>query len=190
MKKSVIIFALITATFSVSYAQFTKAGGGLVLSNGFPFHNHIWNQNRSGVIGLSFKGIYEITIPVHISPSFTIFYPHITRESMIKTSVSTVMFDINGHYVFNSLNRFEFYGLGGVDILYAAKKDDYEFSTNKESDNALGLNLGIGTYMKFTEQLDIYGEAKYVISKYDQFMLNAGILLNIGWLKKNEDPGI
>jgi hypothetical protein len=58
------------------------------------------------------------------------------------------------------------------------------------SDNALGLNLGAGTYMKMTEQLDLSLEAKYIVSKYDQFMLNVGILLNLQWLNKNETPGI
>ena len=31
-----------------------------------------------------------------------------------KTTVNTMMFDINGHYVFNSLDQFEFYGLAGT----------------------------------------------------------------------------
>jgi len=29
-----------------------------------------------------------------------------------------------------------------------------------------------------------------MISKYGQFMVNAGILINIDWLKKHEDTGI
>ena len=41
--------------------------------------------------------------------------------------------------------------------------------------------------MKMTEQLDIYGEVKYIISKYDQLMVNVGVLLNIDWLKKHEN---
>ena len=93
--------------------------------------------------------------------------------------------------MFNSLDKFEFYGLAGIDILSAKKKETFETSpTNTEKDNALGLNLGVGTYMKITEQFDIYGEAKYVFNnKYNQFMVNAGVLLNIDWLKKNETPG-
>ena len=44
--------------------------------------------------------------------------------------------------------------------------------------------------MKLTDQFDLYLEAKYIISKYGQFMLNAGILINIDWLKKHENTGI
>jgi hypothetical protein len=44
--------------------------------------------------------------------------------------------------------------------------------------------------MKLTDQFDLYLEAKYILSKYPQFLLNAGILINIDWLKKHEDTGI
>jgi hypothetical protein len=191
MKKSLVCIAVILISFSALNAQFTKIGGSLLFSTGFPFHHQIWDANKSGVLGGSLKGIYEITVPIHVSPSITVFYPHITKDPMMKTTVSTFLFDINGHYVFNSLDQFEFYGLAGINVLYATKKEAYTgSSTFKESDNALGINLGLGTYMKITEQFDVYGEAKYILSDYDQFMLNAGILINIDWLKKNETPGI
>lgn len=192
MKKFVVTLFLIISVISISNGQFTKIGGGLAFTSGFPFHEQIWDANKSGKIGLFVKSIYEISVPVHISPSLTIFYPHITNDATEKTVVSSMMFDINGHYVFNSLDQFEFYGLAGFDILLAKKKSVYESSgTFKESDNALGLNLGIGTYMKITEQFDFCAEAKYVFNnKYNQFMLNAGILVNIDWLKKHEDSGL
>jgi len=190
MKKLLIISSLFVLLLSNANAQFTKIGGGLGLSSGFYFHEQTTQDaNRSGKIALSFKGIYEISVPLHISPSFTIFYPHITKSQMDKTTISSMMFDINGHYVFNSLKQFELYGLAGLDILLAKKKDVYETSgTYKETDNLLGLNLGIGTYMKITETFDIYGEAKYVFNgRYNQFMLNVGVLLNIDWMKKHEN---
>jgi len=191
MKKLIVTILLMISVLSMANAQFTKIGGGLALSSGFPFHQQTWDSNRSGIIAVSIKGIYEISVPLHISPSFTFFYPRITKDQMVKTSVSSMMFDINGHYVFNSLDKFEFYGLAGLDILFAKKKEAYEGSPAfKESDNALGLNLGVGTYMKITEQFDIYGESKYIFSKYDQFMLNVGILLNIDWMKKHENSGM
>lgn len=188
MKKFSVTMFLLIPIFFMANAQFTKIGGGLALSSGFPFHNMSWDYNKSGVIAVSFKGIYEVSVPVHISPSFTIFYPHITKDMMDKTTVSSMMFDINGHYVFNSLDKFEFYGLAGLDILFAKKKESLgTYGTFKEKDNALGLNIGAGAYMKITEQFDLYGEAKYVISKYDQFMVNVGLLINIDWLKKHEN---
>lgn len=171
-------------------AQFTKAGGGTGFTTGYHFHDAPYDYNRSGNLFASLKGIYEINLPLHISPSFTFFVPHVYNEFNAKTTVNTMMLDINGHYVFNSLNRMEFYGLAGVDILLAWKKAKYQTFTEKESDNALGLNLGAGTYLKIAETFDIYAEVKYIVSKYGQFMLNAGVLLNIDWMSKHEDTGM
>jgi len=42
--------------------------------------------------------------------------------------------------------------------------------------------------MKLTEQIDLCGEAKYILSRYGQFMVNAGILINLDWLIKHEKP--
>jgi opacity protein-like surface antigen len=191
MKKISIFFILSILAISVANGQFTKFGGGLGFSSGFPFHNMPYDANKSGKLNISVKGIYEISLPFHISPSFTYFIPHVTKNINMKTVVSTIMFDINGHYVFNSLDRFEFYGLAGLDILFAGKKETFVGSSpSKERDNAPGLNLGLGTYIKMTEQLDLYAEVKYIVSRYDQFMLNAGVLINLDWLKKNENPGL
>lgn len=95
-----------------------------------------------------------------------------------------MMFDINGHYVFNTLSRFEFYALSGLDITFTHLK--FLEGNSKESDNALGLNLGAGTCMKLADQFDLSLEIKYLLSKYQQFMVNAGVLINIDWLKKHE----
>ena len=189
MKKLFIISILMFSVLMTSNAQFTKVGGGLALTSGFQFHQQTWPANKSGIIGLYFNGIYELSVPFHIAPSFSIFYPHITKDQLTTTKVSSMMFDLNGHYVFNSLDKFEFYGLAGFNALIAGKKDKIEGSaTFKESDNALGLNLGVGTYMKITEQFDLNAEVKYVFNnKYNQFMLNAGILLNLDWMKKHEN---
>jgi hypothetical protein len=189
MKKFIVTLLLMISLLSLANAQFTKLGGGLALTSGFQFHQQSWAGNKSGIIAISFKGIYELSVPFHISPSFTIFYPNITKDQFSKQTISSMMFDINGHYVINSLDKFEFYGLAGFDILFAKNKSSSEgLPSSKESDNALGLNLGVGTYMKITEQFDIYGEGKFIFNnKYNQFMLNVGVLLNIDWMKKHEN---
>jgi opacity protein-like surface antigen len=190
MKK--LFFSLLVLTLmGTANAQFTKVGGGLALTSGFKFHQMDYPENRSGLIGLYFKGIYEVSLPLHIAPSFTIFYPHVTKNQFDKTVVSSMMFDINGHYTINSLDRFEFYGLAGLDILFAKKKNTITgSSTYTEKDNALGLNIGVGTYTKLTESMDLTGEIKYLFNnKYNQLMANVGVLINIDWLKKHENTG-
>ena len=195
MRKLCILLFISIMTYSVTNGQFTKIGGGLGYSSAYQFHDMPWSANRSGHLNIFLNGIYKSNLPILISPSFTYLLPHITTEEQVgeetTTTVSTMMFDINGHYVFKPLDKFEFYGLAGLDILLAWKKEVYSSitATNKESDNALGLNLGVGSCMKITEQINLYAEAKYIVSKYDQFMLNAGILFNIDWMKKQDTPG-
>jgi hypothetical protein len=195
-----LVNVLIMSVFAMTSinAQFTKFGGGLGISSGFPFHQMPWHENKSGNIIASVNGIYELNLPFHISPSFMYLLPHITRFSQpleeSTYTVSSMMFDINGHYVFNSLDRFELYGLAGLDVLLAWKKQVTKITGSvtsktkvKESDNAIGLNIGAGTYLKITEQIDLFIEAKYIVSKYDQFMFNAGVLINLEWFKKNQN---
>jgi hypothetical protein len=174
-------------------AQFTKIGGGTVFTTGYHFNNEntgiYADLHRSPLPGLFVTGIYELNLPFHLSPSFTFFIPRHNSGEFEETRTSTVMFDVNGHYVFNSLDRFEFYGLAGIDIAFAHIKW-LDAVGSASSDNALGLNLGVGTYMKLTNQFDLYGEAKYILSKYDQFVFNVGVLINIDWLIKHENTDL
>jgi opacity protein-like surface antigen len=194
MKKIIITFILVVASFSAAYSQFTKIGGGITYGTGYRYNNTPGIQYRSPFAGIFVTGIYELNLPVHISPSFTYFLPRnnsytpATANIPEKTRVSSMMFDINGHYVFNSLDRFEFYALAGLDITFAHMK--WLVDNSKYSDNAFGLNLGAGTYIKLTDQFDLTCEAKYLISRYHQFMINAGVLINLDWLIKHENTGL
>ncbi len=193
MKKFYVFLFLVLLVTISSYGQFTRVGIGPGFTSGFPFHQQTYESNQSSNFDLFLKAIYEISLPLHISPSFTWIFPNIYKVSEPfgeeKTSVSAIMFDMNGHYVFNSLDRFKFYGLAGLDILLARKKYVSNIETEMkyvEKDNALGLNLGAGTYILLAGPVDLFVEAKYMISKYDQFMVNAGVLLNLEWLTKKE----
>lgn len=197
MKRILVSLILVAVSIPAVYPQFTKIGGGITYGTGFHYNNMTGiasNLYRSPFAGIFLTGIYELNLPIHISPSFTYFLPRnnsytpATANIPERTRVSSMMFDINGHYVFNSLERFEFYGLLGLDITFAHIK--WIGSASKESDNVFGLNLGAGTYIKLTDQFDLSCEAKYLISRYHQFMINMGVLINIDWLIKHENTGI
>jgi opacity protein-like surface antigen len=201
MKKIFILLTSLFVTVSISNGQFTKLGGGLGFTSGYPFQNTTGDYNKSGHLYASAKGIVELSLPFHLSPSITFCLPNVTKISFSTYTISTMMIDINGHYVVNYLDRFEFYGLAGFDILMGWRKEVRKPSatvteTFKSQDNALGLNIGAGSYMKITEQLDLFAEVKYVIygkdklffSNYNQVMVTAGVLINLQWLAKNENP--
>jgi len=184
MKKR--IFILIIAAFAgiEVNAQFTKYGGGAVLSTGFKFHNIDYDSNQSSNFVAFIKGIYEITAPLHISPSVSVFYPKISETGNDKTILSALMIDINGHYNFRSSGILKLYGLSGLNILIAWKKDKYHDADDfRESDNALGLNAGAGAVITISEKIELFSEIKYIIGKYDQLMINGGLLISPAWLQ-------
>jgi opacity protein-like surface antigen len=198
MKKTALLILLVFIGLEPAKSQLTKIGGGLGYTTGYTFHEADYEYNKSGHFNFFASTILEVNLPFHIAPSITYFFPHVWKSSDAfsesKITVSTLMIDVNGHYVFNSLDRFEFYGLAGLDVLLAWKNDHFKSisgtntfeETIKEKDNAIGLNLGVGTYMKITESMDLNIEAKYLLSKYGQFMINAGVLFNLQYLNKKE----
>jgi len=164
-------------------AQFTKVGGGLVFGTGYEYH-HVHTGNP----GINLTGIYEINQPFHLSPGFTYVLPKKDELVYGDRRTSLMMFDFDAHYVFNYLDQFEFYGLGGLNISFVKSKYlGDEFYPENFSDNALGLNIGAGTYMKFSEQMDFFGELKYIVSKYDQLVVTIGVLLNVQWFAKHDE---
>ena len=196
MKKILLITLAILVTSSAINAQFTKIGGGVTYTTGLHYNNEKTGSqadlHRSPFLGFFITSIYEITLPIHIAPSFTYFIPRtneISNQTFVeKTRVSSMMFDINGHFVFNSLDRFEFYSLAGMDVLLTGIK--WLGTESKDHDNAIGLNLGVGSYMKIAQQVDLFLEAKYVVSKYGQFMANAGVLVNLQYIFKHKKEPI
>jgi opacity protein-like surface antigen len=198
MKKIALLVLVLFTCSGAAKSQLTKIGGGLGYTTGYTFDKADYDYNKSGHLNFYAATILEVNLPFHIAPSLTYFLPHVWKYSDAfsesRITVSTLMIDVNGHYVFNSLDRFEFYGLAGLDILLAWKKDNFKSTsatnpveeTIREKDNAIGLNLGVGTYMKITESMDLNIEAKYLLSKYGQFMINAGVLFNLQYLNKKE----
>lgn len=169
-------------------AQFTKIGIGGNICTGYYFNNQSNTDiekplYKSPSAGIFITGIYELKLPIHIAPSFAYYIPSHNISENEESKVSSIMVDIDGHYVFNSLDRIEIYALAGLNINFTGFK--WTGTEMSVSDNAAGLNLGLGTYFKITETVDIYGEAKYILSRYDQAVFRLGLLLNLDWIIKH-----
>lgn len=196
MKRALIILVILFSGISVSYAQLTKLGGGASYNTGYYFNNEEFRDHKTGNPVISLISIYELSLPVHIKPSINVFIPRIDKfeefDYSEKRVVSAFSIDIDGHYVFNYLDRFEFYALGGFNILLVRMKYKYDFpgatDVSTSSNTALGLNLGGGTYIKIKDEFDAYFEIKAIAAKQLQAVISAGVLLNIEWMKKNQGP--
>ena len=195
-----ILAGLLVAFISASaFGQLTKIGAGLGYNSGYWFnldeHGDKYDDHKIGNPLFSLTGIYEVNLPIHIKPSLNIYFPNITKFEEFnmseKRTVSAFSLDVDAHYVFNYLDKFELYGLAGLNILYVKMKYKYDFDgfsgTDGSSNTALGANLGLGSYIKMREQFDLFVELKAVLSKQIQFVGTAGILINIQWLKENEN---
>ncbi|MFO7853541.1 MAG: outer membrane beta-barrel protein [Bacteroidota bacterium] len=200
MKKTFFILFIVNFFIISSYGQLTKVGGAISYNTGYYFNNEKVSDHKTGNPVLSATGIYEISLPFHLKPSINIFMPNITRddygiEGSFKRVVSAFSVDIDAHYVFNYLDRFEFYGLAGFNMLYVRMKVKEEFVgsepyTITSSNTALGFNLGAGSYFKMKDEFDLFFEVKAIIGKQIQGVVTAGILLNIEWMKEHENREI
>jgi hypothetical protein len=188
MKKFVIGLFFITVSVTGLNAQFTKIGIGGNIGTGYHFNNQDNTDYektiyKSPLAGIFITGIYELKLPIHLAPSFTYNFTSHNKLTEEESRVSSIMVDIDGHYVFNSLDRVEIYALAGLNVNFTGIK--WPGTESSESDNVAGLNLGCGSYFKITETIDLYGEAKYIVSKYDHAIFRLGLLLNLDWIIKH-----
>ena len=79
MKKLIVTFALLISVLTMANGQFTKFGGGLGINSGFQFNNESGKDHKTGNPIIFLTGIYELSLPVHISPSVNIYIPNITK---------------------------------------------------------------------------------------------------------------
>lgn len=212
MKKLFILLFLPLSSLSFLTGQSLKIGVGPGFSTGFPFGNLSESYNKSGNVNFFLKGVYSVKEPLSFSPSLTFFLPRASGLTYPleerKITINVMMFDFNGHYSFFSGERINFFGLAGFDILLASKKEVIQYDndpithikttfTSKVNDNGLGLNAGAGISFKISEKLYLFSEGKYllftkykaVFSKYNQVIINAGVLLNINIQQKNQNKG-
>lgn len=195
MKKTLFLLIIILSGSVLVHGQLTKVGGALSYNTGYYYnlesHGEKLKDHKTGNPVISFTAIYEISLPLHLRPSINIFIPNITKTDFDKRVISAYSVDLDAHYVFNYLDRFELYGLAGLNILYVRMKSVYEFDGFSEtftgSNNALGLNLGAGSYIKLRDEFDLFVELKAILGKQIQGVLTAGILLNVDWMSKNEN---
>lgn len=195
MKRFYFILLVCLPLISV-HAQSFKAGGGIHVCTGYKFNNEEVLKtpdgkaiNKSGNFGLTAGGIYKINENLSIAAFYFLSFPHKTKYTdednyKIKTSVNTSMFDADAHYIFMPAEKIDIYGIAGLNILFSSLKNKNEVSDKgeeiyRERDNALGVNLGIGADIYLTDKYSLFCDAKYIIGKYDQLKIDAGILINL-----------
>ncbi|WP_459190366.1 outer membrane beta-barrel protein [Parabacteroides sp. APC149_11_2_Y6] len=141
MKKFVVVLML--ALFSIGvHAQTEKGRSSVGLNLGYSF-NDIGNT----AIGIDYR--YSIIDAVRIAPSVNFLIKH--------KGVSSVMFDVNAHYVVKLSEMFGFYPLAGLSLSV--------WHGGGDNITRFGGNLGLGAELYATHNVTVGVEAKYNIIK-------------------------
>ncbi len=169
-------FILITKISGQSFAQSTRLGGGISFGTGCEYH-HVHTGNP----GIRISGVHNVNESFHISVALTFFLPE-KEDFYDGTRSSTLwMVDVEGKYFLYSRDKFMFYALGGLSTtgLISNYKGESPDLYPDYSDQAIGLNLGAGANLSFTEKTIFFGEIKYVAGKYHQLITSVGVIMNI-----------
>jgi len=89
-------------------------------------------------------------------------------------------FNVNGHYNFFENEKFNAYALAGLNYFHF--KIDLDLPPpydGDDSDGEIGLNIGAGGHMVINENLTGRAQVRYVLSDWDQLVIDAGVLFNI-----------
>jgi len=169
MKKFVLKISLITlfvgALFiNTSNAQPINIGGGLVIGTSYPH----FGLKVNGTYGMDF-----LLENLSASAAFTYFIP----STPVNTTYSRWDIDIDGHYKFYTMNKFDFYALAGINISNYSYKIDYaSIPDEKYSKTKPGLNVGAGALFGISDNIKAFGEFKYIMGINDQAEITVGVL--------------
>lgn len=169
MKKLILkisLIALFAGTFFIntSNAQPINIGGGVVIGTSYPH----FGLKVNGTYGMGFL-LENLTG----SAAFTYFFP----STPAYTTYNRWAFDIDGHYKFYSLEKFDFYALAGINISnYSYRVDNNFIPDTKYSKTKPGLNVGAGALFGISENIKAFGEFKYIMGYNDQAELTLGVL--------------
>ena len=140
---------------------------------------------------LSLKANKTIMDQIEGSASINIFLPNgngvnsLIGDFTARTNMWS--FNADGHYIISISDKVDVYGLAGINISIVRIKTSYTNSIlfgssngSATTDTNIGLNIGGGAKMVLTDKLTGFGEAKYVLSDFDQAVIIVGVLLTLG----------
>ena len=164
MKKIIINTLLILFLPLVSYSQFTHMG----LSAAF--------SSEVKEPGFGVNAIFRVNDEIKLTPGALYYLPH-----EIKTLYGTQKFDwwmvnLDGNYIIIREGIFEGYGLMGLNFSNITGKQDEvilgQTWKDKRSVLKLGLNVGAGIRLNFSDKFAPFGELRYTMGSKADFTFN------------------
>jgi hypothetical protein len=176
LRKLILFFAIVLFSSTLK-AQLTGFSGGLAFSSGVDY-----NTGTTGNPGLFGKAYLKVTKRFHVVPGFVVYnkFKRTNFQEVLKTYMFQGDLDaVIGIYKDRSLRFVGFTGLNGTAML--SKWDiliDLPSNENYKnlSDIKPGINLGGAAQLYINDSMDAYISAKYIISSFDQLVINAGVI--------------
>jgi hypothetical protein len=160
MRKHILsLIAIIILAGGISNAQGLKVGAGASYGS------------EISSIGLRADGVYSFNSDLSAGLTVTYYLP--------KDELSWFIIDANAQYNFVKESDLTVYGLAGLNMtMWSFSIDMGPWGDIESSGTDTGLNLGAGARKKMGN-VELYGEAKYVIGGAGFFSIGAGVLFPI-----------
>ncbi len=150
MKKVFLLFALLCAFTTASFAQQGDQSVGVRLNYG--------NDTNMG-IGVNYR--YTFTDNWRVEPAFDYYFEN--------DGVSFWSLGANAHYLFPLANQVSIYPLAGLGYTHAKPK-------GIDGEGKISINMGCGVDYRFASNITFNAEAKYmIIDNYNQLVISAGL---------------
>ena len=117
--------------------------------------------------GFTINALFGIDDKLSIQPSFMYYF----------TGNNITYWELNGdlHYGFHATETVNLYAVGGLSFVHFGFEEVIAGNRVQLDDEALGLNIGIGSDFVIDSKLLPFAELKYTIGDYDQLVLTAGV---------------
>jgi len=182
MNKLKTIFLLLSAALisAPMDAQFSGLSGGLTFSSGIDY-----NTGTTGNPGIFGKAFYKINPRFHVVPAVSAYNRY--KRSSFREVLKTYMLhgDLDAVYGIYKDRSFRFVGVAGFNATAVFSKwdilqsgPDAIYLINR-SDVKPGINLGGAFNLYVNNSFDAYFSAKYIISSFDQVVINVGAIYYI-----------
>ena len=198
MRKILILVISILPLTNTIFSQNIEVGGGGFYGTGFNYRTDSFSGSgadnyESGNIGFFIKGGYGLAPQTKIVLTCLYTLPKSTEGSIAdvdyRHTVGSGMADLDLNYAIFGGGSLNLYGIGGLNLHFVGYqyREDYidndsgeevTFKT-KQSDNTMGLNIGVGALTKIGENISMFAETKYIISYYGQFLFSVGFNFDI-----------
>ncbi|WP_020527474.1 outer membrane beta-barrel protein [Flexithrix dorotheae] len=177
---------LVSLFLSVQFANAQQIEGAITAAPtiGFGF------ENESLLIGAHGQYFFKDNLAGHFGINY--FFPK--SSTYTKSSLWTMNFNVN-YYFDTGDSKVKPYALGGINLAFWKYKydnpqfggvviDGIEFdipeTEAKSSGTEFGLNLGGGADFDIGKSFVPFGQLKYVIGDYDQFVIMGGVRFYVG----------